>query len=154
MSTHARARAGVSRSWQSLKLIEDLPVLDNLRIASDVDRRWSVLSDLVWPRQGKPTAAMVRAIQVLQLGERLGDMPGDLGTGQRKLVALARAIATEPSILRMGVLLAEHAVHLVRRVSDRNRRARLREGDRRGRTERRALGSRRRRGIPPRRRRG
>jgi sulfate-transporting ATPase len=130
-----------------LELIEDLPVLDNLRIASDVDRSWSVLSDLVWPRQGKPTAAMVRAIEVLQLGERLGDMPGDLGTGQRKLVALARAIATEPSILLldepcsgldhhereevgeviralaeswgMGVLLVEHDVHLVRRVSDR-----------------------------------
>jgi sulfate-transporting ATPase len=147
MSAHARARAGISRSWQSLELIEDLPVLDNLRIASDVDRSWSVLSDLVWPRQGKPTAAMVRAIEVLQLGERLGDMPGDLGTGQRKLVALARAIATEPSILLldepcsgldhhereevgeviralaeswgMGVLLVEHDVHLVRRVSDR-----------------------------------
>ena len=144
MSAHARARAGISRSWQSLELIEDLPVLDNLRIASDVDRNWSVLSDLVWPRQGKPTAAMVRAIQVLQLDERLGDMPGDLGTGQRKLVALARAIATEPSILLldepcsgldhhereevgeviralaeswgMGVLLVEHDVHLVRRV--------------------------------------
>ena len=90
---------------------------------------------------------MLRAIQALQLGEHLGDMPGALSTGQRKLVALARAIASEPSVLLldepcsgldhhereevgeviralakswgMGVLLVEHDVHLVRRVSDR-----------------------------------
>jgi ABC-type branched-subunit amino acid transport system ATPase component len=146
-STHARARAGVSRSWQSLELIEDLPVLENLRIAADADRGWSALTDLVWPRQGKPTAALLRGVQALKLGEQLGDMPRELSTGRRKLVALARAIATEPSILLldepcsgldhhereevgevirslaeswgMGVLLVEHDVHLVRRVSDR-----------------------------------
>jgi len=146
-STHARARAGISRSWQSLELIEDLPVLENLRIASDKGRRWSAFRDLVWPRQGKPTAALLRAVQALQLSDQLGDMPGELSTGKRKLVALARAMATEPSVLLldepcsgldhqereevgevirslaeswgMGVLLVEHDVHLVRRVSDR-----------------------------------
>jgi ABC-type branched-subunit amino acid transport system ATPase component len=146
-STHARARAGASRSWQSLELIEDLPVLDNLRIASDSGAGWSALSDLVWPRQSKPTPALLRAVQALELGDVLGDMPRELSTGKRKLVALARAISTEPSILLldepcsgldhhereevgavirslaeswgMGVLLVEHDVHLVRRVSDR-----------------------------------
>ena len=146
-STHARARAGISRSWQSLELIEDLPVLDNLRVASDTDRGWSVLTDLVWPRARQAHRRLDPAVQALKLGEHLGDMPGELSTGKRKLVALARAIATEPSILLldepcsgldhqereevgevirslaeswgMGVLLVEHDVHLVRRVSDR-----------------------------------
>ena len=77
----------------------------------------------------------------------LGRDPSELTTGQRKLVALARAIASEPSVLLldepcsgldqhereevgqvirtlaetwgMGVLLVEHDVHLVRRVADR-----------------------------------
>ena len=147
VSAHGRARAGLARSWQSLELIEDLSVLDNLRTASDLGRWWSVLADLVWPRRGKQTAAMLRAIHVLELEVHLGDMPGDLSTGKRKLVALARAIAIEPSVLLldepcsgldhhereevgqvvrtlaeswgMGVLLVEHDVHLVRRVSDR-----------------------------------
>ena len=147
VSPHARARAGVARSWQSLELIEDLSVLDNLRTASDSGRWWSVLADLVWPRRGKPTAAMLRAIDALALDEHLGVAPSALSTGKRKLVALARAIASEPSILLldepcsgldhhereevggvirrlaeswgMGVLLIEHDVHLVRRVSDR-----------------------------------
>ena len=146
-SAHRRARAGLARSWQSLELIEDLSVLDNLRAASDSGRWWSVLADVVWPRRGKPTAAMLRAIHALGLDGVLGAMPSELSTGQRKLVALARAIASEPSVLLLdepcsgldhqereevggvirtlaqrwgiGVLLVEHDIHLVRRVSDR-----------------------------------
>ena len=121
--------------------------MDNLRTASDSSRWWSVLVDLVWPQRGKPTAAMLRAIHALGLSENLAAMPSELSTGKRKLVALARAIASEPSVLLldepcsgldhqeraevgavirtlaeswgMGVLLVEHDVHLVRRVSDR-----------------------------------
>ena len=146
-SAHARARAGLARSWQSLELIEDLSVLDNLRTASDSSRWWSSLVDLVRPGRDKPTAAMLRAIHALDLDDVLGKMPTELSTGKRKLVALARAIASEPSVLLLdepcsgldhherqevgsvirtlaerwgvGVLLVEHDVHLVRRVSDR-----------------------------------
>jgi ABC-type branched-subunit amino acid transport system ATPase component/branched-subunit amino acid ABC-type transport system permease component len=147
VSAHARARAGLARSWQSLELIEDLSVSDNLRTACDSGRWWTVLADLVWPRRGKPTTAMLRASDALGLGDVLAAMPSELSTGQRKLVALARAIASEPSVLLLdepcsgldhheraevgevirtlaqswgiGVLLVEHDVHLVRRVSDR-----------------------------------
>ena len=147
MSTHPRSRCGVGRSWQSIEMIEDLSVSDNLRFASDTNRWWSVLTDLVWPRHGKPTQAMVRAIEALDLGDDVSKMPGELSTGKRKLVALARAMAGEPSVLMldepcsgldhndhdevsrvikalatdwgMGVLLVEHDVHMVRRVSDR-----------------------------------
>jgi sulfate-transporting ATPase len=146
LSAHARARAGIARSWQSLELIEDLSVLDNLRTASDSSRRWSVLLDLVHPKRGKPTSAMLGAIDALGLRELLGRVPSELTTGQRKLVALARSIASEPSVLLldepcsgldqherdevgqvirtlaeswgMGVLLVEHDIHLVRRTAD------------------------------------
>jgi ABC-type branched-subunit amino acid transport system ATPase component len=147
MSTHARARQGLGRSWQNLELIEDLSVIDNLRVASDTDRWWSVLTDLVWPRRGSPTAATLRTLDALGLTDHFADMPAELSTGTRKLVGLARAIASEPSVLLldepcsgldhhereevgkvirllaerwgMGVLLVEHDVHMVRRVSDR-----------------------------------
>jgi len=147
LAAHKRASAGLARSWQSLELIEDLSVLDNLRAASDSIRWWSVLVDIVWWRRSKQTAAVGRAIQALGLAGVLWQMPRELTTGKRKLVALARAIVSEPSVLLldepcsgldeherdevgevirslaeswgMGVLLVEHDVHLVRRVSDR-----------------------------------
>jgi sulfate-transporting ATPase len=147
LSAHARARAGLARSWQSLELIEDLSVYDNLRTAADSTRWWAPLADLVRPGRGRPTAAMSRAIHALGLEDHLDATPAELSTGTRKMVALARAIASDPSVLLldepcsgldnhereavgdvvrnlasswgMGVLLVEHDIHLVRRVSDR-----------------------------------
>ena len=147
MPAHQRARAGIARSWQSLELIEDLSVLDNLRIAADSSSSKSVLLDLVRPTRGKPGGALIQAIKALGLNEYLDRPPGELTTGQRKLVALARAMASEPSVLLLdepcsgldqheredvgrvirtlaekwgvGVLLVEHDIHLVRRIADR-----------------------------------
>ena len=144
---HERARLGLGRSWQTLEIFEDLSVLENLRTASDQRRWWSPLVDLVHPRRNRPTPALRRAIAALGLEQVLTLSPSELSTGQRKLVAMARAIAAEPSILLldepcsgldqagrdevgaavkmlardmgMGVLLVEHDVHLVRRLSDR-----------------------------------
>jgi sulfate-transporting ATPase len=90
---------------------------------------------------------MVRAIDELELRPFLESKPGELSTGQRKRIALARAIASAPSVLlldepcsgldqeerdevaglvemlarqwNMGIVLIEHDVHLVRRLADR-----------------------------------
>ena len=122
-------------------------MFDNLRTASDSGRWWSILLDLIRPKRGRPTAAMVGAIEALGLDAHLSRSPSELTTGQRKLVALARAMASEPAVLLldepcsgldqhereevgqvirmlaetwgMGVLLVEHDIHLVRRIADR-----------------------------------
>jgi ABC-type branched-subunit amino acid transport system ATPase component/ABC-type branched-subunit amino acid transport system permease subunit len=147
LSTSARGRSGLGRSWQSLELIEDLTVGENLRVASDTTAWWSVLADLIRPGRSKPSPTMLRVVHALRLGDLLDSMPKELSTGQRKLVALARAIASEPSVLLLdepcsgldqhertevgvvirsladdwgvGVLLVEHDTQLVRAVSDR-----------------------------------
>jgi ABC-type branched-subunit amino acid transport system ATPase component/branched-subunit amino acid ABC-type transport system permease component len=146
-SPHDRARLGVSRSWQSLEIFEDLTVIENLRVGADARRWWAPLADLVHPERAGPTPALRRAIEALGLQDSLGSTPSELSTGRCKMVALARAIAAEPSILLldepcsgldqdgrdevgrvirmlardmgMGVLLVEHDVHLVRRLCDR-----------------------------------
>ncbi len=144
---HRRAACGLARSWQSLDLFEDLSVIDNLRVAADPGDARSFLIDLVRPRRDTPSAAMRATIAALELGPHLDRRPDQLSAGRRRLVAIARAIAREPSVLLLdepcagldererrevapvirgladragiGVLLVEHDVALVRQVADR-----------------------------------
>ena len=50
-SPRLRARAGISRSFQSLELFSDLTVAENLVVASERHRPYQYLTDLVWPRR-------------------------------------------------------------------------------------------------------
>jgi len=147
LSPHRRARAGIARSFQSLELFEDMTVLDNLRAASEPRDAASYLLDLVHPKRGSISPATAAAIATLRLEPYLHTLPTDLPYGTRHLVSIARAIATEPAVLlldepaagldehergevgdvirlmaeqwRMSILLIEHDVALVARVSDR-----------------------------------
>ena len=143
---HLRARAGLSRSFQSLELFEDLTVFDNLRTASDPRDSRSYLIDLVRPKRGRLTSETIAAIDQFELHPHLDKLPTELTFGQRRLVSMARSIASAPSVLLldepcagldeteraetsaiirevakargMAVLLVEHDVELVRRVCD------------------------------------
>lgn len=94
-----RTQHGISRSFQSLELFEDMSVLDNLRTASDSRGVLAYLTDLFWPKkEGLPQAAQV-AIRELGLEEVIDNQVASLSLGHRKLVAIARAVASEPRVL-------------------------------------------------------
>jgi sulfate-transporting ATPase len=142
-----RARAGLARSFQSLELLEDMTVMDNLRCASEPRDFASLLLDLVHPDRGEVSSATAAAISDFGLEDKLDKLPTEIGYGDRRLVAIARAVAGEPSVLlldepaaglsereraevarlitvmardwNIAVMLIEHDVALVRRVSDR-----------------------------------
>jgi ABC-type branched-subunit amino acid transport system ATPase component/ABC-type branched-subunit amino acid transport system permease subunit len=120
-----RSRAGISRSFQSLELFEDATVLDNLRVASDPRDGFSYLRDLVWPKAPPLQGEVVAAIKEFGLEEDLERNVEDLAYGRRREVAIARAVATRPSVLLLdepaaGLSDRESAefAHLVRRLAD------------------------------------
>jgi ABC-type branched-subunit amino acid transport system ATPase component/ABC-type branched-subunit amino acid transport system permease subunit len=132
--THRRARAGISRSFQAAELFADLTVADNVRVAAEQSGSGDI-SDRV-----------VHALALLEL-DHLGEhLPGELSHGQRKLVGVARALASGPRFVLLdepaagldsvesrdlgeriaglrdagiGVLLVDHDMDLVLRVCDR-----------------------------------
>ena len=125
LSPPRRTRAGISRSFQSLELFEDASVIDNLRAASDPRDKLSYLRDLVWPVNPPLPSQVVAAIREFQLTDVLDREVQDLPYGQRRLLAIARAVATRPSVLLLdepaaGLGDAETAelAHLVRRLAD------------------------------------
>ncbi|WP_379621043.1 ABC transporter ATP-binding protein [Pseudonocardia sp. GCM10023141] len=98
--SHQRVRAGVSRTFQSLELFEDLTVRENLLVAAERQHWWSLARDLVRPRPSASAAEAVdRAIMLLDLGAVADLLPPDLPLGRRKLVTVARALAQSPRLL-------------------------------------------------------
>ena len=119
-----RARAGMGRSFQSLELFEDSTVLDNLRAASDPRDMGSYVRDLVWPVNAPLPDTVLSTIREFELEDDLDRMVEDLPYGRRRLLAMARAVATESSVLLLdepaaGLGDAETAelAHLVGRLA-------------------------------------
>jgi branched-chain amino acid transport system ATP-binding protein len=96
-----RAHLGLSRTFQSLELFEDLSVRDNLLVAAEDPRWYSFLLDLLRAnrRREEWETRVDRAIATLGLAEWAERLPSDLSHGQRKLVGVARALAAAPKLL-------------------------------------------------------
>jgi sulfate-transporting ATPase len=146
-SCEARARAGLCRSFQTLELFDDLTVLENLQAACDERDLAAYVTDLVRPGTGRLTGAARIAIADFGLEDRLGAKAVELSYAERRMLAVARAVAVGSSVLlldepaaglddvqtrRLGdtirrladqrgvaVLLVEHNVDLVLRTCDR-----------------------------------
>ncbi|GAA0571225.1 ABC transporter permease subunit [Actinomadura livida] len=119
-----RARAGLVRSFQSLELFEDLTVLENLLVTSGSPARRYV-TDMVRPRIPRLTAAGEAAVQEFGLAEDLARLPDELPHGRRRLLAIARAVASDPAVLLLdepaaglGEEETAELARLIRRLAD------------------------------------
>ncbi|HKE75872.1 MAG TPA: branched-chain amino acid ABC transporter permease/ATP-binding protein [Acidimicrobiales bacterium] len=119
-----RARAGVSRSFQSLELFDDLTVAENLLAACEDRSPWVYFEELVRPAKPKLSPAAWAAVREFDLEADLARYPQDLSYGRRRLVAIARTIATAPSVILLdepaaGLSEAESAElgRLIRRLA-------------------------------------
>jgi branched-chain amino acid transport system ATP-binding protein len=106
---HARARLGLARTWQSIELFDDLTVLENLTVLS--------------PKRG--TRGAEETLGRFGLDRLAGAMPSELSQTQRKVVGLARALATEPRLIcldepaaGLDVTESEELGHRLRAIVD------------------------------------
>ena len=98
LSATERSRAGLARTWQSTMLFDDLTVEENIAVASASSPWWRAAGALL---RGRPSDLTTAHALLADLGiSRLAGMrPSTLQPGQRKLVGIARALATDPAAI-------------------------------------------------------
>ena len=123
--SHRRAAAGLVRSFQGLELFAEMTILENLQVPRDRIDGWGALTELVRPARTSLPPVTIAAINEFGLEPVLHKLPDEISYGQRRLVAIARAVAAEPSVLLLDEPVAGLSEHesiefaqLVRRLAD------------------------------------
>ncbi len=106
-----RARLGISRTWQHVRLFSSLSVHDNLILGARLYRGEGIVSALFRPPAiRRETAALAeRADELLErvgLMEKRNDLVTALSYGQQKRIGLARALMNDGPFLLLDEPLA------------------------------------------------
>jgi len=98
LSPQTRARRGLARTWQAIELFDDLSVRENLTGAAHHPSVGTTLKEL-FALPMSQSRVVDEALDGFALGELADVTPSELTEGQRKLVAVARALAARPKLL-------------------------------------------------------
>lgn len=102
--THRRARLGMARTFQNVRLFQDLSVLENVmagahhRLGAGLAAALLGLPD-ARRREGRIADEAMAALDAVGLTDAAGERAGDLPYGRQRMVEIARALATAPRIL-------------------------------------------------------
>lgn len=101
---HEIAMAGLARTFQNIRLLGELSVLDNVRLAAQLRTKQSYLGTFLrtpafHERERSIRQRSIELIELFGLGDSIGDPAGDLSYGSQRRVEMARAIATGPQVL-------------------------------------------------------
>lgn len=103
-ATHKIVAAGIARTFQTIRLFQNLSVLENVLAGRHCRLRSGVFGSMLrlpWQKR-EEAAALQRSIEALEmvgLGHCLGAPAKSLSYGSQRLLEVARALATEPKLL-------------------------------------------------------
>ncbi len=110
-SSDRRARFGIGRTFQLIRLFPKLTVMDNMLIAQKYVHGEGFWSQFLRKRhvEDEEKAKRKRSMELLRmvnLHGKAGSLAENLSYGQQKLLEIVRALATEPEILLLDEPIA------------------------------------------------
>ena len=99
---HRIARLGLARSFQHVRLVSAMSVLDNVALGAYLRGRGGTLRAMLRADRAEERrllAEAARQIERVGLGAHLHDAAGSLPLGQQRVVEIARALAADPVLL-------------------------------------------------------
>lgn len=128
---HRRARRGLATVFQTTRPLSELDVLDNAAIGAHVRSRSGFVESMLrppwqWREEEWVRRDARRALELVGLDGRASDPAAVLPLGQLRLLAIARALAQQPSLLLLDEPAAglragekERLVEALRTLSER-----------------------------------
>jgi branched-chain amino acid transport system ATP-binding protein len=111
LTLHERARRGLARTWQHVRLFPSLSVIDNILIGARIYPAESLLTLMLQPARIRAAAESARAkaddiLARMSLSRTAGQSIGDLPYGQQKLIGVARALMNDAKCLLLDEPMA------------------------------------------------
>lgn len=143
------AKRGISRTFQHVKMIADMTVLENVALGAHLRGDRGALSAMLRLDRGEEQSLFKEAefqLRRIGMGDYLHELAGNLAMGPQRLLEIARALCNDPALLLLdepaaglrhkekqaladvlrqlkseglSILLVEHDMDLVMQVTDR-----------------------------------
>lgn len=120
-----RARRGIARTWQAVRLVEDRTALDNVAavcLRSPGQSLWGAIARTGWASARARARAVLEQLELVSYARRHA---GELTLEGQRMVEVARAVAQDPVVLladepASGLSAAQRRVlaELLRRVAE------------------------------------
>jgi ABC-type branched-subunit amino acid transport system ATPase component/ABC-type branched-subunit amino acid transport system permease subunit len=96
------ARLGIARTFQHVKLVPDMSVLENVAIGAHLRGQAGAIASMLRldrTDEAKLLAEAARQIERVGLAEQIEALAGSLSLGQQRIVEIARALCVDPMLL-------------------------------------------------------
>lgn len=103
-STSKLVKQGLARTFQNIRLFNDMTVLENVIVAMNYKMKCGIFSSLFrlpayWKEENEAREKAVSLLKIFNLDEYAFTLAGNLPYGKQRQLEIARAMATEPNVI-------------------------------------------------------